>query len=82
MLKKIIKITILIDSATLFNFLILNENNKNKILIIGIKAAIEAYNDCIIDNIICIRTKFKFSFQAVDEVKVHFEVEQSVKLSL
>lgn len=89
-LGKTIKIKWLTDSKILFSVIIRNASSTEKRLIIDVKAAREAYNDGIIDDIIWIRRKYNpggamakaaILSESIAAVKnqLHFEVEQSVK---
>lgn len=57
-MNKKVKITILADSAALYNIMILNTPITEKRLTVYIKAAKEAYSDDIINFIIWIRRQF------------------------
>lgn len=89
--NKRLKITVLPDSSTLFNFLIRNNNITEKRLLMDTTAAREAYNERIVDDIIWIRRKFNTAdsmmkpaipsdlVHAVQKRKIHYEIEQSIK---
>lgn len=87
---KVMKITVLTDSATLFNILIRNSGATEKRLMIDIKASREAYNVGIIDYIIWIRRKYNLAdgmtksaelpelFKSISDGKLYYEIEQSI----
>lgn len=84
----------LTDSETSFNVIIRNVPTTEKRLMINIKAAREAYNEGIVENIIWIRRNYNLSdaladamtksgistefLDAIRKVKIHFEVERSI----
>lgn len=92
-LKTTLKITIPTDGTTLFNVLIRTNSTTEKCLLIDLNAAIETYNDGIIDDIIWIHRKCNLAgtittptiltelLQAVDEWNTHYEVQQPIKRS-
>ena len=90
-LKRTLKIKILTDTETLFNVMIKNANTTEKRLMIDIKAAREAYNEGIIEDIVWIRRQFNLAHamtkaqinqdlvKALNTRKIKYEVEQCDK---
>lgn len=60
-MEKNLKMQVLTDSETLFNFIISNVPTTEKRLMIDVKAAREAYNEGIIDDVIWILRKYNLA---------------------
>lgn len=90
MLGTTFRIQALTNSETLFNVIIRNASNREKLLTINVQAAWGSYNEGIIDDVIWIKRKFNLRdaitkeaillefVEALDKNKLHYEVEQSV----
>lgn len=89
-LRKTLTIKVLTVIKTLFNVIIRNGSTTRMRLIIDVKAAREAYDDGIIDDVICIRRNFNLAdlmtktartpefVEALHQNQLHYEIEQSV----